>query len=188
MQFKLKVIGTNQEGRELKINQPQFMVGRADDCHLRPHTDQVSRYHCSIMTENNTITVRDMGSRNGTFVNDEAISGECELKHGDRLRIGPLEFEVVLNIDLKGEKKPKVTSIKEAAARTATTKDDLNVENWLNEGPEVSQDDTRTIDLKALYGETPTEPAKKEPTKPPPPTANSRDAANDALSKFLKRR
>ncbi|MGE5191038.1 MAG: FHA domain-containing protein [Deltaproteobacteria bacterium] len=37
--------------------------------------------------------VRDLGSQNGTFVN-EALVAECELKDGDRLRVACIPFEV----------------------------------------------------------------------------------------------
>src|SRR5437868_974370 len=40
--------------------------------------------------------IRDFDSTNGTFINDEPVKGERELKHNDRLKIGPLLFDVVL--------------------------------------------------------------------------------------------
>ena len=64
-------------------------------------------------------TIRDLGSRNGTLVNGQKITGEHELRTGDKIKIGPLEFEVQLSTSVSGKKKPKVHSVQEAAARTA---------------------------------------------------------------------
>jgi pSer/pThr/pTyr-binding forkhead associated (FHA) protein len=43
--------------------------------------------------------VRDFGSTNGTSLNDQPVRGDRELKHNDRLRIGPLEFQVAIEAD-----------------------------------------------------------------------------------------
>lgn len=155
MELKLKIMDGAQAGRELKITKNKFMVGRADDCHLKPHSDQISRYHCCILNEDGFITVRDLGSKNGTFVNDERISGEVELNNGDVLVVGPLKFQVNLVVEVKGEKKPKVNSIAEAAARTAETaapavaQDDFDVAQWLGSNALGNVDaDTAIIDMK----------------------------------------
>lgn len=77
--------------------------------------------------------VRDLGSRNGTLVNDERVIGERELAAGDHLKVGPLEFEVLIVRAVAGAKLPKVNSIKEAAARTAAGRgnDNADVAEWI---------------------------------------------------------
>ena len=94
------------------------MIGRADDCALKPRSEMISRYHCAIVTEEGYAGVRDLGSKNGVYVNGERVYGERELTNGDALQIGPLQFEVVLSVALKGPAKPKVESIADAVART----------------------------------------------------------------------
>lgn len=93
---ELKVLGGRQAGKTISIEK-QFLVGREQDCHLRPKSDLVSRHHCVFTLDDYTLRVRDLGSTNGTLVNNERLEGQQVLKSGDRVRIGNLEFEVVLN-------------------------------------------------------------------------------------------
>ena len=126
MKVELKVIGGSRSGQSIPITIPQFMIGRASDCHLKPRSELISRYHCTILSEEAYVAVRDLGSKNGVYVNGERVVGEQELKNGDKLMIGPLEFEVVLSVALKGEMKPKVSSISEVVAR-AVEQNSINV-------------------------------------------------------------
>ncbi|NIL97048.1 MAG: FHA domain-containing protein, partial [Planctomycetales bacterium] len=73
--------------------------------------------------------VRDFASKNGTFVNGERVRTERELKTGDHVRLGPLEFEVQLGVTVGGKKKPKVQSVTEAASRTveAAAEEDVDI-------------------------------------------------------------
>jgi pSer/pThr/pTyr-binding forkhead associated (FHA) protein len=137
MDVKLVVVGGKQAGKEIPIGGPEFVIGRAEGCHLRPQSDAVSRRHCTIEVHAGSVTVRDLNSRNGTFINDEQIKSEHELKSGDRLKVGPLEFEVRLSVQVGGKSKPKVHTIQEAAARTvenaATGDRNVDISQWLNE-------------------------------------------------------
>lgn len=94
MEVKLVVANGKNVGQEIPVTGPKFLIGRADDCQLRPRSDVISRYHCVILVEEEFLVVRDFGSKNGTYVNDEQIMGEQELHDGDRLRVGQLEFRV----------------------------------------------------------------------------------------------
>lgn len=114
--MKLKVLVGKNAGQELAIPGPKFFIGRADDCHLRPRSELISRHHCVLLLEDDYAAVRDFGSRNGTQVNGERVEGERELHKGDQLTVGPLSFEVAsIVID---KKRARVESVKEAAART----------------------------------------------------------------------
>ena len=99
MKLELKVISGSRSGLTIPITIPQFMIGRAEDCQLKPKSELISRYHCAILSEPSYVAVRDLGSKNGVYVNGERIGVEQELKNGDRLAIGPLEFLVVLTSD-----------------------------------------------------------------------------------------
>ncbi len=57
---------------------------------LLPH-DSVSRRHCEIWLMEDAVLVRDLESRNGTFINDERVT-EAELKEGQTLRVGDVEL------------------------------------------------------------------------------------------------
>lgn len=93
MALMLKIRGGNHDGREIRISQTKkYLIGKAEDCHLRPK-DGVSRYHCALMVDEPDVVIRDLGSSTGTFVNDERITGPVDLRNGDIVRVGPLEFE-----------------------------------------------------------------------------------------------
>jgi len=89
----LKVVGGKQDGKLIPLTTKKFLIGREQDCHLRPNSDSVSRHHCVITVDDFTVHVRDLGSSNGTYLNNIRIAGLREVKNGDRLRIGSLEFE-----------------------------------------------------------------------------------------------
>ena len=135
MEVKLIVIGGKHPGQVIPVPPPEFLIGRAEDCHLRPQSDMVSRRHCAILQEEGVVAVCDFGSKNGTFVNDQRVITRQELKPGDRLKVGPLEFEVQLSVSLSGKKKPKVHNVQEAAARLVETAagEELDVSNWLDD-------------------------------------------------------
>jgi predicted component of type VI protein secretion system len=86
--------GNKMEGKALDIKLAQFLVGRDPQCHLRPASPLISKRHCALIQRDGRAYVRDFDSTNGTFVNDEKVTGEVELQHGDRLKIGPLLFGV----------------------------------------------------------------------------------------------
>jgi len=90
----LQVVAGRNTGQEIAVLGRRFLIGRASDCHLRAHSEQISRYHCALMVEQEGVFVRDYGSRNGTLVDGQRILDQIELHDGQRLRIGPLEFVV----------------------------------------------------------------------------------------------
>jgi pSer/pThr/pTyr-binding forkhead associated (FHA) protein len=146
MQVKLRVIGGKNDGREIKISVPEFVIGRGEGTHLRPQSDLISRRHCSVVCEGGRAVLKDFGSRNGTYINGERVEGEQQLKPGDRLRVGRLQFEVLIDVAVAGQKRPKVEGVKEAAMRTATGGakpadgvDEDSITDWLMEADEPSR-------------------------------------------------
>ena len=214
MDMKLKVIDGKNAGQEIPVSGPRFLIGRAEDCHLRPGSELISRHHCAILVEEGYIAIRDFGSKNGTYVNDERIVGERELKAGDQLTIGHLQFEVHVAHRVGAKKRPPVGDVKEAVARTASNaaKDPLDVTQWLAadassdttataETKSPSFTDTDSISLSATQNVTPETPpaeadpkrrkGKKKPGKLPPIpdlSKDSQDAAATVLSRMRRRR
>ena len=92
MKLKLIVLAGAKEGLEIPLKKDKFLIGRAKECALRAGSEAISRRHCAIIHRETGWTVRDLGSRNGTHVNDEKITAEVPLKPGDELRVGPLKF------------------------------------------------------------------------------------------------
>ena len=146
MKVKLKVLKGASAGKEIKIPMPKCLVGRGEECHLRPKSDAISRQHCVLyVNKSGQLVIRDLKSKNGTFVNGDLIKEDRVLKIGDNLLVGPLAFEVLIDHSLGGAKKPKVNSIKEAAKRTSTggtdtvQLEDSDVSSWLDEADEIER-------------------------------------------------
>ncbi len=134
MVVKLRVMHGPSAGKEIRIPDNQFIIGRGDDCHLRPKSDAISRQHCIIIVSESQVLVRDLKSKNGTYVNGDRIEGDRIVKVGDHVKVGPLEFEMLIDYGLGGDKRPQVTTIQEAAARTFDASVlDTDVSSWLEE-------------------------------------------------------
>ena len=78
------------------------VIGRRHDCDLCIPLDEVSRRHCQLDRNNEILEVRDIDSRNGTYLNGRQVNGETPVKAGDYLQVGPLVFQ--LQIDGEPEK------------------------------------------------------------------------------------
>lgn len=96
LQAELKILGGKHQGKLIPLSTKKFLVGREQDCHLRPNSDLVSRHHCVFSIDDYAVRLRDLGSTNGTRVNGEALRGEAILKAGDRIGIGKLELELAI--------------------------------------------------------------------------------------------
>ena len=144
MQVKLRVIGGRNNGREISIPKQEFIIGRGEEAHLRPNSDLVSRTHCSLKIEDGVVNISDMGSRNGTYVNGQRLTERHVAKSGDLVRVGRLQFEVLIDHAQAGNKRPKVNGVAEVAARTAASKgsknfDEESVFDWLAQDEDESE-------------------------------------------------
>ncbi|MGH9146150.1 MAG: SpoIIE family protein phosphatase [Vicinamibacterales bacterium] len=73
--------------RVVAIDKPVFTIGRRSTADLQVVSTDVSRDHADISQDDNRFTIRDRGSRYGTFVNGENVT-ERQLTDGDRIRLG----------------------------------------------------------------------------------------------------
>jgi predicted component of type VI protein secretion system len=76
--------------------EPEVLIGRADDCDMQIVEAGVSRHHCGIVVDAaaHVVRVRDRGSANGTFVNDQRVVGMCDVHDGDKLTVGSLPLRI----------------------------------------------------------------------------------------------
>jgi pSer/pThr/pTyr-binding forkhead associated (FHA) protein len=148
MELSLKVLSGRNAGQVIKVPVTKFIIGRSEDCHLRPHSDLVSRHHCALLIDNGTVAIRDFNSKNGTFVNGEKVVGQCDLKSGDKVAVGQLVFEVHAAHGSAIGHKPKVKGVHDVAARTASSggvDEDTDVSRWLADDTSVtSASDTKS--------------------------------------------
>nr|WP_246357733.1 FHA domain-containing protein [Pyxidicoccus fallax] len=84
-----------QEGRELVFEQAEVKIGRTSENDLVLHDHGVSRRHASIVERQGKYFVEDKGSSNGTSLNAALLAGEQQLRDGDRITVGPVEFTFV---------------------------------------------------------------------------------------------
>ena len=190
MEVKLVVTNGRHAGREIPIKGPKFFIGRAEDCHLRPGSDLVSRHHCVILVGEDNVKVRDFGSKNGTFVNGEQVSPECELMPGDRLVVGQLDFDVRIvgmperpkpatavaagsdtaMVEPKAPEKPSKDKSKPAGKDTVKVDDDLDISQWFGDEEASAKTDTQTIDMSTIAQQAPGEATVMDgPPKDPEP-------------------
>jgi pSer/pThr/pTyr-binding forkhead associated (FHA) protein len=107
MKLSLLVLTSGkQAGKTIEIKLPQFLVGRDPQCHLRPASPLISKRHCALIQRDGKAYVRDFGSTNGTYVNDERVEGERELHHDDQLKIGPIHLTVCIDTTAQAPKTP----------------------------------------------------------------------------------
>jgi two-component system, cell cycle response regulator len=69
------------------LSKAELLIGRGDDCDLRIPDNSVSRRHACIRPDDGGYCAIDLGSTNGTFVNDASVE-QVKLKDGDTLRVG----------------------------------------------------------------------------------------------------
>ncbi|HWC89740.1 MAG TPA: FHA domain-containing protein [Pirellulales bacterium] len=196
MEVKLRVVGGKNAGQELPVAGSRFLIGRAEGCQLRAKSPAVAERHCELELAPGLVRLNDLGSTEGTFVNNERVTGSRDLKIGDQLRIGPLTFELCLDAKLAGKKKPKVSSIGEAAARLAggqqgpAREEGLDLDKLLSDDqdnqPAPSRYAARLSDeeQQALGLKPRTDPA---PGQAKPPAKDNSDETRDAAAKLLNK-
>jgi pSer/pThr/pTyr-binding forkhead associated (FHA) protein len=164
MRVQLIVIQGKPEGKVIPLAGPVFKIGRGERCHLRPNSERVSREHAELQITPDKVTIRDLGSRNGTLINGKALREPVTLKDRDLVQIGPLTFAVSI------QDAPMATKAA-AKPRKPASSDDVapdEIESWL-----IADNANPTPDRPSgVYGgETITITTFKGDTPPKPPAA-----------------
>ena len=183
-----------QQGQSLEIKAAQFLVGRDPQCQLRPASPLISKRHCAILQRDGKAFLRDFGSTNGTFVNDERVEGERELRHDDLLKIGPIEFAVRLVQEAPSVSKPTPAPATKPAkpmpapsTKPPATSEEDDIAAMLldtEEGAAVPDGSTvYDMPIPPEVAAAAEAAAKKETPKP----ADTRSAAASILEKMMRR-
>jgi len=88
----LVIIYGDELGKKYNLNTNSVVVGRSSKCDIQIDQESISRNHSKIVNTGKSILVRDLGSTNGTYVNDEPIE-EYVLRDGDLIKIGRTIFK-----------------------------------------------------------------------------------------------
>ncbi|MFM7207344.1 MAG: FHA domain-containing protein, partial [Planctomycetaceae bacterium] len=131
---KLIVASGKNAGRAIAIKRNKLLIGRAEECDVRPLSEDVSRRHCAITVGPAEVWAEDLGSRNGTYVNGVKIGERTRLSNGDIVRVGSLE----LKLDVQLPSQPFTGS-----------DDDVSRLLMADEPPAGMSDTTRTLGTSA---------------------------------------
>jgi pSer/pThr/pTyr-binding forkhead associated (FHA) protein len=96
MQVVLVMFRNDGERRSFSVVRNMTVIGRREDCDLRIPVGDVSRKHCRLLSSEDGVSIEDLGSSNGTFVNHERIQHR-DLNAGDTIGVGPVQFVVQID-------------------------------------------------------------------------------------------
>jgi pSer/pThr/pTyr-binding forkhead associated (FHA) protein len=96
MKISLKTSSAWSGVGEIHVSRYPFILGREQDLDCALPFVFVSRRHCQLTVEDKQVSIQDLESQNGTFVNGRRIERRHPLRHGDRIGLGPLDFLVVI--------------------------------------------------------------------------------------------
>lgn len=93
---ELKVI-EGVEPQTFELEEGETIVGRRPGSGLHLKANAVSGTHAKItLSEQDGVFIEDLGSRNGTYINDQPLSGREKLQHNDRIHFGPVLLQFVM--------------------------------------------------------------------------------------------
>jgi len=84
----LVVIAGAELGQSVELDRDEVEIGRGDQCALVINSDLVSRHHATVVRVDARHVLRDEKSTNGTYVNDQRVTGSVALSDGDQIKIG----------------------------------------------------------------------------------------------------
>jgi transcriptional regulator with GAF, ATPase, and Fis domain len=96
--LELRVLGTE---RAIAVERPALKIGAGSDNELRLHDPFASQRHCTLVFEDRGLWLHDLGSRNGTFVNDLRVD-RCEVGAGARLVVGRTRLQLSCTGGVRG--------------------------------------------------------------------------------------
>ncbi len=76
----------------IPLDRPRFVIGKLPTNDLPLDKISISRQHCEIVNANGGYFIRDMGSKNGTYVGGRRITGDTALQDGSRIDLGPVRI------------------------------------------------------------------------------------------------
>ena len=84
----LIVIRGTTQGTKFDLEEDEIIIGRSEDAPINLGDTNISRQHCSISKQGDELYIEDLGSRNGTFVNDKKIKEKVKLSKEDMIKVG----------------------------------------------------------------------------------------------------
>jgi pSer/pThr/pTyr-binding forkhead associated (FHA) protein len=100
---------------ETRLNDGDYVVGRDLKAEIRVHDLAVSRRHARITVTGETITIEDLGSKNGTWVGEQRVEGQAQLQDGVMVRFG----SAAMTLRRESERTVTVAGLNESRHATA---------------------------------------------------------------------
>jgi serine/threonine protein kinase len=108
MQIALTFRNGELDGRTFQFASPKTVtLGRAEGCDIVLFDKRVSRRHVTIHVEESGARVQDLGSANGTLLNETPLNGTAPLTHGDRIQVSSIDVTVSVGMDLASVTPPR---------------------------------------------------------------------------------
>lgn len=96
MKVSLVMLKDNGVVKDFPIALGQTVIGRREDCDLRIPLKEISRKHALLMVGDKMVSIRDLGSANGTYINNQRVV-EHKLSPGDHIVVGPVVFTIQID-------------------------------------------------------------------------------------------
>jgi len=98
----LVVIYGDDLGRRIPLGDDPVIIGRSSRCEVQIDQESVSRNHCRITRGTRGFSIRDLGSTNGTYVNDELVDS-IDLRDGDQVKVGRTILKFIVGGNIEGQ-------------------------------------------------------------------------------------
>jgi pSer/pThr/pTyr-binding forkhead associated (FHA) protein len=92
--LRIALIGDKTASEELRFTAPEITIGRHPSCEWMLPNDTVSSRHARLVFHHDQWWLEDLDSRNGTFLNGEAVGAPAVLTNQDNIRCGQVSFSV----------------------------------------------------------------------------------------------
>jgi serine phosphatase RsbU (regulator of sigma subunit) len=156
---KLQVLKGANEGASIPLDGDKFVLGRNPDCDIVIAATSVSREHAQIVRIQNRYFIEDKQSRNGTYINNQAITTRTPLQHNDKICdfqaafLDPPAPSLPAAVeDLATEEAPESTSTVEAMLSNSSSNLLLETQpaEKLRHLLEISSNLSKTLNIDAL--------------------------------------
>src|SRR5205814_1243573 len=101
MDVKLTVANGGARNQTIHLRSPDSLIGRKSGCDVRVPSSSVSRRHCRVFFSDDIVSVEDLASANGTFVNGRRVH-KAVVRPGVKLQVGGVAFVVKYELTEKG--------------------------------------------------------------------------------------
>jgi pSer/pThr/pTyr-binding forkhead associated (FHA) protein len=92
--FILEIKRSDRDSPTFSLKPGENLVGRSSECEIIVNDPSLSRRHAALIVQSGKILLKDLGSKNHTFVDEQAIGTEIEILPGTHLRFGKVEGEI----------------------------------------------------------------------------------------------